>query len=61
MLEKERVIASDTTARAAGVCSGMRRGGVLTLAPATVMHERDGAAEVTAVREVATGLLNLSP
>ncbi len=61
VLEKERVIASDTTARAAGVCIGMRRGGVLTLAPATVMHERDGAAEINAVREVATGLLNLSP
>ena len=35
--------------------------GLLTLAPATVMHERDSAAEVNAVREVATGLLNLSP
>ena len=61
MLDKERVVASDAIARAAGVCTGMRRGGVLTLAPATVMHERDGAAEVNAVREVATGLLNLSP
>jgi protein ImuB len=61
VLEKERVIASDAIARAAGVCTGMRRGGVLTLAPAAVMHERDGAAEVNAVREVATGLLNLSP
>jgi protein ImuB len=61
VLEKERVIASDAAARAAGVCIGMRRGGVLTLAPTTLMRERDGAAEVNAVREVATGLLNLSP
>ncbi|SDR62995.1 protein ImuB [Paraburkholderia tuberum] len=61
VLEKERVIAADASARAAGVCIGMRRGGVLTLAPATQMQERDGAAEVNAVREVATGLLNLSP
>ena len=61
MLEKERVIASDAAARVAGVCIGMRRGGVLTLAPTTLMRERDGAAEVNAVREVATGLLNLSP
>jgi protein ImuB len=61
VLEKERVIAADPCARAAGVCIGMRRGGVLTLAPATVMHERDGTAEVNAVREIATGLLNLSP
>jgi protein ImuB len=61
VLERERVIASDAPARAAGVCIGMRRGGVLTLAPATRMQERDGAAEVNAVREVATGLLNLSP
>ncbi|MBB4518141.1 protein ImuB [Paraburkholderia fungorum] len=61
VLEKERVIAADTPARAAGVCIGMRRGGVVTLAPATALHERDGAAEVNVVREVATGLLNLSP
>ncbi|CAD6559458.1 Protein ImuB [Paraburkholderia sabiae] len=61
VLEKERVIAADPPARAAGVCIGMRRGGVLTLAPATVMQERDGTAEVNAVREIATGLLNLSP
>lgn len=61
VLEKERVIAMDARAREVGVCMGMRRGGVLTLAPATVMHERDGAAEVNTVREVATGLLNLSP
>src|SRR3954453_7783443 len=61
VLDKERVVASDAIAREAGVCIGMRRGGVLTLAPTTVMHERDGAAEVNAVREVATGLLNLSP
>jgi protein ImuB len=61
VLEKERVIAADPCARASGVCIGMRRGGVLTLAPATVMQERDGTAEVNAVREIATGLLNLSP
>jgi len=61
VLEKERVIAADPYARAGGVCIGMRRGGVLTLAPSTRMHERDGAAEVNAVRDVATGLLNLSP
>lgn len=61
VLEKERVIAADPSARADGVCIGMRRGGVLTLAPATVMQERDSAAEVNAVREIATGLLNLSP
>lgn len=61
VLEKERVIAADPSARADGVRIGMRRGGVLTLAPATVMQERDGTAEVNAVREIATGLLNLSP
>lgn len=55
------MIAVDDAGRRAGVCTGMRRGGVLTLAPQTVMHERDGAREIVAVREVATGLLNLSP
>ncbi|KAA0998586.1 hypothetical protein FVF58_44135 [Paraburkholderia panacisoli] len=61
VLEKERVVAADKLACDAGVCLGMRRGGVLTLAPSTVMHERDSTAEVNAVREIATGLLNLSP
>lgn len=58
VLEKERVIAMDARAREAGVRMGMRRGGVLTLAPAIVMHERDCAGEVNTVREVATGVLN---
>lgn len=39
----------------------MRRGSVLTLAPATLMHELDGAAGVNALRDVATGLMNPSP
>ncbi|SEI21569.1 protein ImuB [Paraburkholderia hospita] len=61
VLEKERVVAADPSSRAAGVCIGMRRGGVLTLAPATIMLERDSTAEVNAVHEISTGLLNLSP
>src|ERR1700741_339160 len=61
VLEKERVIEADAPARNAGICIGMRRGGVLTLAPQTVMHDRNAAFEGDAVRELATGLLNLSP
>jgi protein ImuB len=61
VLEKERVIAADSLARSAGIRIGMRRGGVLTLAPHTVMHDRNATSEVDAVRELATGLLNLSP
>jgi hypothetical protein len=43
VLEKDKVVITDSTARAAGVRLGMKRGGVLTLSPETEMHERDAA------------------
>src|SRR5258705_10282068 len=61
VLDHDRVIATDTTARRAGVRSGLRRGGILTLAPNTSIRDRDRELESSAMREVATGLLNLSP
>ena len=61
VLEKDSVVVADGAAGAAGVHLGMRRGGVLTLAPDAVIHERDIAKEETAQREVAMALMQFSP
>ncbi len=55
------VLLADAAARAAGVRAGMKRGGVLTLAPDTRLLERDPAREADALREVALALLRFSP
>ncbi|CAM2192087.1 protein ImuB [Paraburkholderia kururiensis] len=61
VLEKDRVIAADRVARAAGVRDGMRRGGVLTLSPGTLTYGRDTARENAALHDVATALMAFSP
>jgi protein ImuB len=61
VLEKEKVVVADDAARAAGVRLGMRRGGVLTLAPGAEIHGRDMAKEESAQREVAMALMQFSP
>lgn len=61
VLEKDRVIAADRVARAAGVRDGMRRGGVLTLSPGTLTYRRDTARENAAQHDVATALMTFSP
>ncbi|PMS31686.1 Y-family DNA polymerase [Trinickia symbiotica] len=61
VFEKEKVVVADDAARAAGVRSGMRRGGVLTLAPGAELYERDMTKEASAQREVATALMRFSP
>jgi protein ImuB len=61
VLEKDKVLIADGTARAAGVRAGMKRGGVLTLAPETAMFERDPAREQAAQQEVAVALMRFSP
>ena len=61
VLEKDSVVVADGAARAAGVHLGMRRGGVLTLAPGAAIHERDLAKEEAAQREVAMALMQFSP
>lgn len=61
VLEKDRVVVADGAALAAGVHFGMRRGGVLTLAPGAAIHERDTAKEEAAQREVAVALMQFSP
>ncbi|MGN4115556.1 DNA polymerase Y family protein, partial [Burkholderia gladioli] len=61
VLEQGVVLMADATARAGGVRPGMKRGGVLTLAPETRLVERDLAREADALRAVAIALLRFSP
>ncbi|ACR30218.1 Y-family DNA polymerase [Burkholderia glumae] len=61
VLEQGVVLVADAAARARGVRPGMKRGGVLTLAPDTHLAERDLAREADALRAVALALLRFSP
>lgn len=61
VLEQGVVLIADSAARACGVRAGMKRGGVLTLAPGTRLVERDPAREADALRAVALALLRFSP
>ncbi|HDR9058268.1 TPA: DNA polymerase Y family protein, partial [Burkholderia vietnamiensis] len=61
MLEGGRVVALDRAARALGVVAGMRRGGVLSLAPDAQIRERDAARERELVLGVAYALLQFTP
>jgi protein ImuB len=61
VLDRDKVLIADGIAKAAGVRVGMKRGGVLTLAPETAMYERDAAREHAAQREVAVALMQFSP
>ncbi|MFM0092756.1 DNA polymerase Y family protein [Paraburkholderia sediminicola] len=61
VLDRERVVALDGGARAAGVRPGMRKGGVRTLAPHARLCERDPGREHDTTVALATGLLQFSP
>ncbi|QND92805.1 impB/mucB/samB family protein [Burkholderia cenocepacia] len=61
VLEQGVVLIADAAARRQGVRAGMKRGGVLTLAPDTLLVERDPAREADALRAVALALLRFSP
>ncbi|BBA43452.1 MULTISPECIES: Y-family DNA polymerase [Burkholderia] len=61
VLEQGVVLIADAAARRQGVRAGMKRGGVLTLAPHTQLVERDPAREADALRAVALALLRFSP
>jgi protein ImuB len=61
VLDHERVITCDSLARDAGIRAGMRRGGVLTLAPNATLHDRDPLREQQAGSDVATALMQFSP
>jgi protein ImuB len=61
VLEKNRMLDADAAARAQGVVDGMRRGGVLTLAPNADLREREPTREEQTVRGVAFALLQFTP
>jgi protein ImuB len=61
VLEQERVLVASSRARAAGVQSGMRRGGVLMLLPEARVHERAPLLEAEARNAVALVLLQYTP
>ncbi|KWU26346.1 Y-family DNA polymerase [Burkholderia cenocepacia] len=61
VLDKEKVVVSDTAAREAGVVLGMKRGGVLTLAPQTTVYDRDLAREADLLHATAVALMRFSP
>ncbi|MFD1559578.1 Y-family DNA polymerase [Paraburkholderia silviterrae] len=61
VLDKGRVLDMDAGARSLGVVEGMRRGGVLTLAPHAHIRERDTAREQTTMQGVAFALLQFTP
>lgn len=61
VLDHERVVALDQAAHEAGVRMGMRKGGVLTLAPDARIHDKDELKEQQAVADVATALMQFCP
>ncbi|WP_423194581.1 Y-family DNA polymerase [Cupriavidus sp. H18C2] len=61
VMEKERVYAATSLAAASGVRINMRRGGVQTVAPHTLMLDRAPEKEAEALRRVAMALLQFSP
>ncbi|MGY2488138.1 Y-family DNA polymerase [Cupriavidus sp. CP313] len=61
VLESEKVCAMTSMAARAGVRLGMRRGGVLTMAPQTLIFDRAHQREAEGLRRAATALLQFSP
>ncbi|MDB5959336.1 MAG: polymerase [Massilia sp.] len=61
VLEQERVLAMSPLARAAGVQAGLRRGGVLMLAPDARLFDRAPEREAEALNAVAMALLQYTP
>ncbi len=61
VLESGRVVALDRAAHALGVVTGMRRGGVLSLAPDAQIQERDAIRERELVLGVAYAMLQFTP
>ncbi|SAL07503.1 DNA polymerase [Caballeronia arationis] len=61
MLDKDKVAIADAVAREAGVLLGMKRGGVVTLAPDALVYDRAPVREQDMLREVALALMRFSP
>jgi protein ImuB len=61
VLEQERVLTMSALARASGVQTGLRRGGVLMVAPDARIYERSPEREAEALQAVAMALLQYTP
>jgi protein ImuB len=61
VLDRDKVLIADLRAREAGVLIGMKRGGVLTLSPDTLLYEREISREEDLLREIAFSLMSFSP
>jgi len=61
VMDKEQAVLVSPLAYAAGVRAGMRVGGVATIAPDTVMLERDSIKERRALDAIATTLMQYTP
>jgi protein ImuB len=61
VLDQDKVAIADAVAREAGVVIGMKRAGVLTLAPNALVYDREPACEQDVLREVALALMRFSP
>jgi protein ImuB len=61
VFDHERVLAMTAQAAGAGVRSDMRRGGVATVCPDAVLHERDAVREQAVLDSVALALLQYTP
>jgi protein ImuB len=61
VMDDGQVLIASPLALQAGVCVGMRSGGVATIAPDTIMLERDPGKEAAALESIALALLQYTP
>lgn len=61
VIDGELVLSASLPAMQAGVRAGMRRGGVATVAPGTILIDRDQAKESRALEAIALAMLSFTP
>src|SRR4051812_29030203 len=61
VMDREQVLVASRLASRDGVAVGMRSGGVATIAPLTIMLDRDLEKEKVALEAIATALLQFTP
>lgn len=61
VVDREQVLALSAEAAESGVRIGMRRGGVQTICPEAILHERDALLEEESLNSIALALLQYTP
>lgn len=61
VMDREQVLVASAQARSNGVTPGMRAGGVATIAPGTIMLDRDLDKERAALNAIAVALMQFTP